>query len=530
MLKRTLLKALSAMALSCLTLLPFTSVSVDAKETQSNQAVPLLAVLELDAKGAVVRDEASTLTDRLRAHFIQSGRYQVLERDKMQEIIKEQGFQQSALACSERDCSVRLGRLLGVRYLLSGSLSRVDGLYVLNARLLDVEKGVILREEFTDCDCPLRELLTQSSRVLAERLLQAPAQLTSQPNGNAASATPSSGSASGPVSNSLLTLTLAGSGWAGTQDGPASEASFRDPSALALLPDGSWLIADAGNHRLRRYLDGRVTTFAGANWDWLKGEFLDGFSDGPAAQARFHRPMALTVAANGVIYVADTDHHRIRKILPDGQVLTFVGTGASGFSDGNAAVASFRRPQGLALDSDGNLYVADTDNHAIRKVSPLGIVSTVAGSGASGFSDGTALEARFRFPVGLAIDSAGALYIADTFNHRIRRFANGQVSTLVGSESGFRDGASAQARLHEPRALTLAPNGDLYIADTGNHRIRLFKSGLLQTLAGTGARGYADGNQAVGQFNSPMGLMLQGARLWVIDSGNQRLRSIELMP
>lgn len=481
---------------------------------------PVLAVLELDAKGGVSANEASTLTDRLRAHLIQAERYRVLERDKMQAILKEQGFQQSVAACQEPDCSVKLGRLLGVSYLLSGSVSRVDGLYVLNARLLDVEKGLILREEYTDCECPLKDLLTQGTRQLAERLLQLPASA-------AGTVVKSPSGSSGPLSGRIETLTLAGSGWAGSQDGTILEASFREPAGLALLPDGSWLIADAGNHRLRRLNAERVSTFAGASWDWLKGELLDGFADGPALQARFHHPMALVVDAKGIVYVADTDHHRIRKILPDGQVVSFVGTGSAGYMDGNAAVARFRRPQGLALDAAGNLYVADTDNHAIRKVSPLGIVSTLAG-GTQGFQDGLASDARFNFPAGLALTPEGSLLIADTHNHRIRRLGlDAQVNTLAGGESGFRDGPAAQARLHEPRALAVSPRGQIYIADTGNHRIRLLQNGLLQTLAGTGARGHADGNQAVGQFNAPMGLFLQGSQLWIADSGNQRLRRID---
>ncbi|MEZ0371149.1 MAG: CsgG/HfaB family protein [Candidatus Sericytochromatia bacterium] len=477
--------------------------------------LPLLAVLELDARGEVTPAEAGTLTDRLRAHVIHAGRYQVLEREKMQAILKEQGFQQSAAACAGQDCSVRLGRLLGVRYLLSGSLSRVGGLYVLNARLLDVEEGLILREEYTDCECPLKELLTVSTLQLTERLLQLPP----------AAANPAG--LSQAHSTAIETRTLAGSGWAGKGDGAALTASFDAPAALALLPDGSCLIADSSSQRLRRLEHDQVSTWAGADWNWLGGEILSAFADGPAAEARFHTPSALAADLQGIVYIADTDNHRIRKLLPDGRVISWVGTGEAGFSDGNAAVARFNRPQGLALDPQGNLYVADTDNHAIRKVSALGIVTTLAG-GAGGSDDGAATQARFRYPSGLALAPDGSLYIADTGNHRIRRLSGGIVSTVAGGDEGFRDGTADEARFSQPRGLALAPEGSLYIADTGNHRIRQLAHGKVQTLAGTGSAGHADGNQAVGQFSQPRGLLLQRQELWVADTGNHRLRVIRL--
>ncbi|PKL77286.1 MAG: hypothetical protein CVV27_05980, partial [Candidatus Melainabacteria bacterium HGW-Melainabacteria-1] len=264
-------------------------------------------------------------------------------------------------------------------------------------------------------------------------------------------------------------------------------------------------------------------------WNLLAGEILAAFGDGPANQARFHSPGAVAVSREGILYIADTNNHRIRKLWPDGSVSTWVGTGEAGFDDGNAAVARFNRPQGLAWGRDGYLYVADTDNHRIRKISPHGIVSTLAG-GPAGFADGYASQAAFNFPIGLGFASDGHLLVADTFNHRIRSVSmTGQVSTLAGSgDAAFADGPALEARLNAPRALAIDPKGRVYIADTGNHRIRVLYQGRLETLVGTGHAGFADGNPAVGQFNQPKGLILQGQRLWVADSGNQRIRAIEL--
>lgn len=508
---------------------------------------PMLAILELDHKGNVSADDASTLTDRLRVHMLHANTFQILERSKMEAILKEQGFQQSAMACGDDSCSVQLGRLLGVRYLMSGSVSRVDNLYVLNARLLDVERGLILREEYLDCECSLKEVLTQGTLKLVLRILKrqeltrppSSAQPDPQPSspshqqpfglpnlfdsGNPAGQTIASQPAAIRVSTPGLSVwTLAGTGWGGMSDGAWDAAYFKEPSALALLKDGSWIIADSGNHRIRQLKAGQVMTYSGLSAGWFGG-----FADGPADQARFNHPSALISDAKGVVYVADTDNHRIRKILPDGQVITLAGTGEAGFKDGNAATAMFNRPQGLALDPKGNLIVADTDNHAIRKVTPLGVVTTLAGDGQEGFGDGQ--KARFRYPSGLVIDPQGQIYLADTFNHRICRLSPaGVLTVLAGSSEGFADGPAFEARFSRPRNLALAPDGRLFIADSGNHRIRQLANGQVQTLAGTGIGGFADGNQAVGQFNYPMGLYFLNDKLYLTDRDNQRLRVVEL--
>jgi sugar lactone lactonase YvrE len=222
----------------------------------------------------------------------------------------------------------------------------------------------------------------------------------------------------------------------------------------------------------------RVATLAGAG--------LSGIVDGAAAQSRFSDPFGVAVDVHGNVYVADGgDSNRIRRIGPDGVVSTFAG-GKEGFVDGAANAAAFHTPSALALDRKGNLYVADTGNHAIRKISPDGSVTTLAGNGRPGFADGRGIDARFNGPVGIAVDDAGIVYVADTYNDRIRRIAqDGSVTTVAGNgQPGDADGAALTAGFDTPSALVVAPNGTLYVADTGNDAIRkIGTDGLVSTFA-----------------------------------------------
>lgn len=204
------------------------------------------------------------------------------------------------------------------------------------------------------------------------------------------------------------------------------------------------------------------------------GDGSPGFQDGAAASARFADPFGVAVDREGNVYVADAgDSNRIRKIAPDGNVSTLAG-GAEGYADGAGAAASFNSPSALAIDGEGNLYVADTANNRIRKITPAGIVTTLAGDGAAGYRDGAASEAQFNAPVGVAVDGRGDVYVADTYNDRIRLVTpEGQVKTLAGGgEPGYRDGAADAALFDTPCAVAAQADGTLFIADTGNGRIR----------------------------------------------------------
>lgn len=206
----------------------------------------------------------------------------------------------------------------------------------------------------------------------------------------------------------------------------------------------------------------------------LAGDGIAGNTDGAAAQARFADPYGLVMDAAGTVYVADAgDNNRIRRLWLDGRVDTLAG-GVEGFADGLGAAAAFHTPSGLALDRSGNLYVADTGNHAIRKVTPQGQVSTLAGNGEPGFADGIGRQARFDGPMGVAVDDAGRVYVADTWNDRIRVIEpDGRVRTLAGGERpGHVDGRGDEARFDTPTDLAIAADGRLWVADLRNDAIR----------------------------------------------------------
>ena len=218
----------------------------------------------------------------------------------------------------------------------------------------------------------------------------------------------------------------------------------------------------------------------------LAGDGQDGVQDGAPLTSRFSDPYGVAIGPRGAIYVADGgDANRIRIVQPDGAVSTLAG-GKEGFTDGLGAAAAFHTPSGIALDHLGNLYVADTGNHAIRKIAPGGAVTTLAGSGSPGYVDGIGRAAQFNGPVGIAVDDTGVVYVADTYNDRIRRIApDGTVSTLAGTgKPNLFDGPGAAAAFDTPSALAVGRDGSLYIADTGNNAVRrLSPDGSVDTLA-----------------------------------------------
>lgn len=336
--------------------------------------------------------------------------------------------------------------------------------------------------------------------------------------------------------------TLAGSGVRGMGgDGqPALAAQFNAPAALAFTPDGRLLIADLGNQRIRS-LDAHalVRTEAG-------GGLGDG---GPATAALLNLPYGLVSDSAGTLYIADTNNHRIRKVvaLPasDGTTLiisTVAGTGQSGFSgDGGPAVeAQLNFPRGLALDAQGNLYIADTNNHRIRRLDSSGRITTVAGTGTPGFSgDGQpAVQAQLRFPLAVAVDAMGILYIADAGNSRVRRVdASGIITTVAGTGdrgSSGDDDTADKAQLHTPAALVFDKDGNLLIADAGAHKIRKIDLSTMKisTFAGKGTPAFSgDGAAATAaELNTPFGLVADAkGTVFIADSANHRIRRVDAM-
>ncbi len=268
--------------------------------------------------------------------------------------------------------------------------------------------------------------------------------------------------------------TLAGTSVKGFRDGPGSEALFDGLDGLAVDSAGNIYVADCGNNVIRKITPTRkVSTLAGA------GPILPGFpnagdSDGANANARFNKPLDVAVDSVGNVYVADFGNNKIRKITPTGDVSTLAGTGIKGFDDGPGANATFKAPWGIAVDDASNVYVADRDNNAIRKITPAGDVSTLAGTGYRGFENGPGEEAMFNAPTSVAVDAAGNVYVADIGNNVIRKIASlGTVSTLAGSGTkGLTDGPIASATFNSPRRVSIDSAGNLYVADSGNNEIR----------------------------------------------------------
>lgn len=311
---------------------------------------------------------------------------------------------------------------------------------------------------------------------------------------------------------------------------PESTARFNNPQGVAVGADGTIYVADTDNHTIRKMTPaGEVTTLAG-----LAG--TSGSADGVGTAARFSLPTGIAVDGSGTLYVADRGNSTIRKITPPGTVTTLAGAPLGlgpTYLNGIGTEARFELPSDLAVDSTGTVYVADTYNCAIRKITPEGIVTTFAGPGPSGavqcqnvlfgstagFVDGVGTAARFRFPVGVAVDNAGIVYVADTGNSAIRKITQaGVVSTLT---------RVPESLLASPTAIAVHNSGTLYVADAGDSRIKKVSTdGTVTTLAGS-STGSADGSGSAAQFNNPSGIDVDAAETaYVGDTWNHTIRKI----
>lgn len=346
------------------------------------------------------------------------------------------------------------------------------------------------------------------------------------------------------VAQTLSVTTFAGqSGSRGIDDGIGSAARFFGPSGLVVDSSGAIYVADALNNTIRRITSSAtVTTLAGGSINEITNAPERGYADGTGRAALFSfgvgetgrsgaRTLGLDSAGN--LYVADTLNHVIRKITPAGVVTTLAGSsGNSGSVDGTGAAAQFSSPYGVAVDSAGNVYVADAGNNTIRKVTSAGVVSTLAGrDGAnSGSADGSGANARFNNPGGIAVDSAGNLYVCDTNNHTVRKItAAGGVTTLAGAAGvrGSSDGLGLNARFNGPTGIAVDGAGTVFVSDTGNGTIRKITSaGVVSTIVGlAGLTGMTDGTGNGARLSTPYGVAVDGSgNLFIADSGNHSIR------
>ena len=264
--------------------------------------------------------------------------------------------------------------------------------------------------------------------------------------------------------------TIIGTGARGNREGSIEQALLNQPITLLTQPNQVYIV-DAPNHAIRLFENNTLSTFTGRGFE--------GFKEGSLKEAEFNWPSGMVKDSKGNFLVSDRRNHRIRKITPEGQVSTLAGLGLSGYNDGPPEKALFKEPMALTIDSQDNLYIADSQNHMIRKVTPDGVVSILAGhiengQGVSGSRDDkNPLKAEFNAPSGIVVSKSGKLYVSDRFNHMIRVIeTTGEVSTLAGGGDGYKDGEGSEAQFSFPFAVTLDKNEDLYIADFGNHAIR----------------------------------------------------------
>ncbi|MBK9992261.1 MAG: chitobiase/beta-hexosaminidase C-terminal domain-containing protein [Verrucomicrobia bacterium] len=331
------------------------------------------------------------------------------------------------------------------------------------------------------------------------------------------------------VDTSGTVSTLAGlAGQTGTSDGTGSAAAFDFPAAIAVDTDGTVYVTDSNNNCIRKITTGGNTTVHAGN--------APGSVNGAAASARFRGPSAVAVDSTNQVYVADTKNSVIRKITSTGTVSVLAGSaGVVGATNGQGSAASFNFPESIVVDSSGNVFVADTGNNTIRKITSAGAVTTLAGTaGVAGSTDGTGAAALFSHPQGLGIDGSGNLYVADTYNNTIRKVTPAGVVTTVAGDPlaqgvGYADGTGSAAHFEHPMAVAVDAAGNLFVSDTGNFVIRkITPSGVVTTAYGSqGQSRVSDGVGTAAAFDRPRGLAFDSSgRLYVADTDGELIRLV----
>ncbi|MBL7748010.1 MAG: IPT/TIG domain-containing protein [Chitinophagaceae bacterium] len=355
-------------------------------------------------------------------------------------------------------------------------------------------------------------------------------QITVPPNAGTGAITVQTGAqtATGPTWTHIYQATvstLAGSGTTGYADGIGAAAQFNFAAFSGICVDagGNIFISERGNNRIRKITaTGTVSTVAGT------GDF--GYVDGPAATAQFNGLRGITIDAAGNLYVADASNHRIRKISTAGVVSTVAGTGVNGFADGPGNTAQFSFPLAVAFDNNsGNLYVTD-QNYRLRKITAAADVSSIAGSGVSGYADGTGAAAQFSLLIGMVVAPNGDIYASDANNHRIRKItAAGVATTYAGSGiSGNTNGPALTANFNFPTGIIADAGGNFYTLQPFNNNIKkISAASVVSTFAGKGTEGITNGAGSLAEFKVPRAIAISNdGIIYVVDSDNQLVRKI----
>ena len=318
-----------------------------------------------------------------------------------------------------------------------------------------------------------------------------------------------------PASSAVSVSTLAGSGAQGAINSTGIYATFYEPTGVAVDASGNVYVADYRNNLIRKInATGSVSTLVGNT---------QGFANGTGSYALFNQPTGVAVDAAGNVYVADNNNHLVREISPAGVVTTLAGSGLQGSSNGPATGASFSYPQGVAVDATGNVYVADYGNNLIRKISAAGLVTTLAGKDSAGANNGVDTAATFNQPTGVAVDGAGNVYVADEGNNLIREISPaGVVSTFAGSGApGSTNGTGVKASFNGPTGIAVDASGNVYVADYGNNLVREISPGGVVITLGSAATGNSK------LFKGPYGVAVDAAgNVYVADYGYNTILKI----
>lgn len=327
-----------------------------------------------------------------------------------------------------------------------------------------------------------------------------------------------------PLSIPYVTTTLAGSGTTGAGDGAPNSATFNYPVGVAVDIQGNLFIGDYRNNRIRKVTSaGVVSTFVGNGNTPLV--------EGAGTTATVNEPLGVALDPQGNLYVAEYSGHRIRKVTPAGVTSVFAGNGTAGYKDGSGTAAQFNCPHDIVLDAQGNLYVTDQLSHTVRKITSSGVVTTFAGNGTAGYQDGNGPAARLSAPRGLGIDTQGNLYVADRGNLRIRKITpSGDVSTFAGNgTAAYVDGPTSIARFKSPEKVVVDALGNVLVSEWTDSCIRrISPAGMVSTILGNGTLGYLEGTGMSATLNNPWGMAFdEQGNLYIADENNHRIRKAQ---